>query len=1079
MSRNVKIAIASGLILVLAAAGATVGYFQYEAYKLRKVRADAERYYVAGEWRRARQNFRRYLAIERTDIDALTKYADASNQVLNNRPVVLQDIARAYMQLYDLDRTNHEALEKCIDAYVRSRDWNNLEYNMAQLMGERPDDLELLYYRALSLDRLGRWDEAKVHYEKLVETGSVDHPDAYRNLAALYQERGDAAGALALFDAVMEKHPGNASLWAEAGLFFIDLKDQDKARDYLANAEKIDQNAPDVIYLAARYALARLDYEDGLDQLTLLLAVEPDRPRGYVATLIGLQESGQIDKAIEFLNSMDPYVLADQPELCMARVELCVASDRLDDAKTHLDVYKAWYPEHTVPQEYLDARIMLAEGNASGAVTKLTTINQNTPDFRQARFYLAVAQLRAGNRSTARDTLDAYIHRFPDDDRAKKLFQSEFTASDQVTVDTAVQLLSDDSVSAQSLALTARSLFNSSTAGADRVEITAKAVSLAEKAIEKQPDYVSAYAILSEIYLVSGDPAKAEQTLDQGISRGIAPDQFLMARAGIALAKGDITAAFALYDQQLALGETTFDGAIAWADMFRRRASLDAALDALSRAADRWTGNDVFTLENARIASCLAAGDVDRAFNEYTALDGREDLKLDARKALALQLETIVGEYVKRDKPGDIEHAEELAQRYLDLSPSNAGAALLLARVKISKTPPDIDGAEQLLRPILLSELATEEALITAAEIERKRKDLPTAIQLAQRAVAVSGRGARSLLYLARLQVESDLYPRAVESLEAALQIDPTSVEAMTLLVEAYRATNNLNQARDMLRKLQAATAGNPDAARQIALMGGRLDLQEGQNLPEIEQRLREHLAAEPEDARAVADLAKALAAQGKVEDGVAVVRAYIKDQNGSAESWMVLAGFFMLRGPTQDYTQASTALTSALLADRNNPEALRRHIELQLVQNRSREALGFCDRYLALFPNDPWILYQRSALALKLGEPPEEVRKAIDQAISYEQRPEYLYVRALAAIELGEYGLALQDLNVIISSSGAGTAAADLALAQAYAGLNDMDRARSFRDSALRKSERGERLDPVRLEKLNALLPGLPKDSQ
>ncbi|MEK7793962.1 MAG: tetratricopeptide repeat protein, partial [Candidatus Hydrogenedentota bacterium] len=360
MTRNLKIAIAGGLILVLGAAGAVAGYFQYQAYKLRKVHADAERYYADGDWKRARFYFRRYVALERSDIDALTKYAAASERVLTNRPVVLQDVARAYMQLYDLDRANHGALEKCIDAYVRSRDWNNLEYKMSQLMSERPDDLELLYYRALSLDRLGRWEEAKVHYEKLVEADVVDYPEAYRNLATLYQERGDAAGALALFGTVVEKHPDKASIWSEGGLFFIDLKKQDQAREYLANAENIDPNAPDVIYLAARYALARKDYEDGLDQLALLLAVEPNRPRGYLASLIAYQESGQFDKAIEFVNGMAPDLLADQPELCMARVELCVTANRLDDARTHLDVYKTWYPEHTVPQEYLDARIMLS-----------------------------------------------------------------------------------------------------------------------------------------------------------------------------------------------------------------------------------------------------------------------------------------------------------------------------------------------------------------------------------------------------------------------------------------------------------------------------------------------------------------------------------------------------------------------------------------------------------------------------------------------------------------------------------------------------------------------------------------------
>lgn len=125
-----------------------------------------------------------------------------------------------------------------------------------------PDNPIALIYRAGALSQLGRLEEAEREFEKLSKNAKVNRSsEYYLGYGQLLFLKGDYAGALAKFEAAIQRDPGSAKLhyWRARSLFY--LKRIDEA---LAAAEKCVALAPNMP--GGRNLLLRLYRLEGMEE---------------------------------------------------------------------------------------------------------------------------------------------------------------------------------------------------------------------------------------------------------------------------------------------------------------------------------------------------------------------------------------------------------------------------------------------------------------------------------------------------------------------------------------------------------------------------------------------------------------------------------------------------------------------------------------------------------------------------------------------------------------------------------------------------------------------------------------------
>jgi predicted Zn-dependent protease len=95
--------------------------------------------------------------------------------------------------------------------------------------------------------------------------------------------------------------------------------------------------------------------------------------------------------------------------------EIYIDQNNLDKALDSADAYQRAFPDQVLIHQYLEARMYLARGQAADAVTRLVAVVRGNPRLASARYYLALAHLKAGDAERARSVLEAFLREYPDD----------------------------------------------------------------------------------------------------------------------------------------------------------------------------------------------------------------------------------------------------------------------------------------------------------------------------------------------------------------------------------------------------------------------------------------------------------------------------------------------------------------------------------------------------------------------------------------------------------------------------------------------------------------------------------------
>jgi tetratricopeptide (TPR) repeat protein len=164
-------------------------------------------------YREAAEDLRRVLAQRPGDRDAKDQLSHVLLQhgVRTQIPAEVEEAERLAREVVEGDPAHERAWERL--AWIAGHYWLNREVDrsyavLKDLHRRDPTDLHTGLNFGAMARRLGHYEEARAAYERLLETSEED-PDVLNDYAILKDGLGDRAGAVQLWQRVLEEEPDN------------------------------------------------------------------------------------------------------------------------------------------------------------------------------------------------------------------------------------------------------------------------------------------------------------------------------------------------------------------------------------------------------------------------------------------------------------------------------------------------------------------------------------------------------------------------------------------------------------------------------------------------------------------------------------------------------------------------------------------------------------------------------------------------------------------------------------------------------------------------------------------------------
>lgn len=250
---------------------------------------------------------------------------------------------------------------------------------------------------ALLLARMGRQDEAVAWMEKIRR----QQPAAIQNLtfvANLYAAMDMEAKAVAIYHQILTKEPGNVNALLLLGTLYAQDGQYAKARKMFERLVRIDRSS----YLG-HYYLGKL-YQEQHQFDKALVAYRQALALNWSADL-ALETGGLYEKVARYSEAGALYrqVLARDPTDLRARrglVGVYLKQGDLDRAMTELKELRRYAAD--VPQvDFAIGRLLIEQKRYPEAIAKLSKLLAEDPGLHTARYLLAFAYYRQGDRGRA------------------------------------------------------------------------------------------------------------------------------------------------------------------------------------------------------------------------------------------------------------------------------------------------------------------------------------------------------------------------------------------------------------------------------------------------------------------------------------------------------------------------------------------------------------------------------------------------------------------------------------------------------------------------------------------------------
>ena len=1056
-----------GVVGVLLAGGAAVGLLLYRQHQEREWLANAREYMAEGEYGVARSNYVNYLARNPRDTEVLREYIEVNLRRTDDPANARQDAITGYMQLLRYEPDDQEAQQKLADLLFETESWGRLEFQMQRRLQENPDDEEARYMRALAADNMDRVQDAIDQYRELVEE-ETHYADVYGNLAIRLHERGLSSQAAQALETGEEHVGDDPEFHLAKARYHVAAREPDAARDAYETALELAPDSPDVLAAAASFFAGRNRPNRALELVERALENEPGHLQSRITHAQVKQRQGELETAREILESLDAAERHEHPGAMIALAEIYLSLEETDKAMEVVDEHLDGYGGQSLIREYVTARTFLLEGQPERAATRLANVYDQAPGFGPAQFHLIVAYLQSGQRTDARAVLESYLRRYPDEQQARLLMAAEAgtETSDDQLAELALNLLDSGTTDTGSLINTAVNLFEVGMARGNPRERLSTIEQLLEQAMEHDPDDPQPHLILADIRLSLGDNQEAREVADSAQEAGHPEDVFRIVYASAALAEGDEAEASQQFQLALESGEFDAGQALQWAQMFEQLGGIEQALESIASSLDELPEEQQLPVRLSEMTLLANAGNLDEALDLRETLYAEyseESQDIGQLDSASLQVARLC---LQTNDPEYLARAEDIIETVRDRSPENMQARVLQAELLLRDTPPAPAEAELVLGEVLNENPEHMSALLAMSEVRVQQGALEEARNYLEQVLSAAPGQVSPRLRYADLSMRLGDLDEAETVLDQMASANPGNLRAQLLLAELALYRGDTAEARDRIEELAPAAEENPLLAQELENLNNRLDMAE-RDPSEIAAEFRESYEANPEDLNALRNLVTALRQAGETSEAEELLEMTAEDHAEDPELWILLGQFRAAEGDSENLRRASTAFTRALMLEPENLGAITDMIEVQSRLGNLGEAASLCERYLEQRPDSPQMHFRRASLLAAQGQNTQRALESVEAALALRDATEYRALRGFLRVNTGDYEGATEDLEAVAAQAGATTAQLDVALAQAYLGIGDVDQAREFVSQAEAKSDEGQPVDQALLNQI------------
>jgi tetratricopeptide (TPR) repeat protein len=248
----------AAVVFIIAAVVLTVTAFGLRKWQRRRMAYEALeaglKAYENRTWEDAAKNLGRYIAVDRSDVRILMKYADAQ---LNIRPIGqnnVRQVIETYRSILRTDKNNAASAEKLISLYLETGAPAEAELIAGRFLQNNKDpEIRRLFAESLSSQR--KFSQAQAQLRTIIE----EYPaqvQAYEALGLMNESRPDDFSTIAehWFDEAVKNNPSSAQAFIARAGFYLRNKDNIKALADLEKAEQLDlSDLSDRLRLACEY----------------------------------------------------------------------------------------------------------------------------------------------------------------------------------------------------------------------------------------------------------------------------------------------------------------------------------------------------------------------------------------------------------------------------------------------------------------------------------------------------------------------------------------------------------------------------------------------------------------------------------------------------------------------------------------------------------------------------------------------------------------------------------------------------------------------------------------------------------
>ncbi|MEO4047675.1 tetratricopeptide repeat protein [Pseudomonas sp. CAU 1711] len=197
-----------------------------------------------------------------------------------------------------------------------------------------PDSVDAQRAAAVQLARAGRYDEAMLHMEKVLQGQGDTHFD-FLALSAAETDPDTRAGLMQSFERLLQKHPNNGQLLFGKALLLHQDGRPEEALELLEGNKASEQQVPPLL-LRARLLQGLGRGEEALPLLESGLEKHPDEKRLRLAYARQLVEAKRLDDAKrEFSGLVQQF--PDDDDLRYSLALVCMEAESWDEAAAYLE----------------------------------------------------------------------------------------------------------------------------------------------------------------------------------------------------------------------------------------------------------------------------------------------------------------------------------------------------------------------------------------------------------------------------------------------------------------------------------------------------------------------------------------------------------------------------------------------------------------------------------------------------------------------------------------------------------------------------------------------------------------------